>query len=40
MLDEKDEIRAGATTAFSEENQATVAKIAWLSRKVSAKAYG
>ncbi|KAJ6163833.1 hypothetical protein N7497_003812 [Penicillium chrysogenum] len=40
VLDEKDEIRAGATVAFSEENEVTVAKIAWLSRKGSAKAYG
>jgi hypothetical protein len=40
VLDEKDEIRAGAAAAFSEENEATVAKIAWLSRKESAKAYG
>ncbi|EED11818.1 hypothetical protein TSTA_109980 [Talaromyces stipitatus ATCC 10500] len=34
-----DEIRAGATAAFSEENDTTVAKIAWLSSKESAKAY-
>lgn len=40
VLDDKDEIRAGATAAFSEENEATVAKIAWLSKKESAKAYG
>lgn len=40
VLDEKDEIRAGATVAFSEENEVTVAKIAWLSRKESSKAYG
>ncbi|KAJ5454931.1 hypothetical protein N7530_002430 [Penicillium desertorum] len=40
VLDEKDEIRAGAAAAFSEENEVTVAKIAWLSRKESAKAYG
>lgn len=40
VLDEKDEIRAGAAAAFSEKNEATVAKIAWLSRKESAKAYG
>lgn len=40
VLDEKDEIRAGAAAAFSEENEATVAKIAWLSRKESTKAYG
>lgn len=40
VLDEKDEIRAGAAAAFSEENEATVAKIAWLSRKETGKAYG
>lgn len=40
VLDDKDEIRAGAAAAFSEENEATVAKIAWLSKKESAKAYG
>lgn len=40
VLDEIDEIRAGATAAFSEENEVTVAKIARLSRKESAKAYG
>ncbi|KAJ5471428.1 hypothetical protein N7530_008785 [Penicillium desertorum] len=40
VFHEKDEIRAGATAAFSEENEVTVAKIAWLSRKESAKAYG
>ena len=28
VLNEKDEIRAGAAAAFSEENEATVAKIA------------
>ncbi|KAJ5901449.1 hypothetical protein N7495_001977 [Penicillium taxi] len=40
VLDEKDEIRAGAMAAFSEENEVTVAKIAWLSSKESVKAYG
>lgn len=40
VLDEKDEIRVGAAAAFSEENEATVAKIAWLSRTESEKAYG
>jgi hypothetical protein len=40
VLDENDEIRAGAAEAFSEENETTVAKIAWLSRKESLKAYG
>ena len=40
VLDENNEIRAGAAVAFSEENETTVAKIAWLSRKENAKAYG
>jgi hypothetical protein len=40
VLDEKGELRAGVAAAFSEENEATVAKIAWLSKKDSAKAYG
>jgi hypothetical protein len=40
VLDENDEIRAGAAAAFSEENEASVAKIAWLSGKESTKAYG
>lgn len=40
VLDENDEIRVGAAAAFSEENETTVAKIAWLSRKANAKAYG
>ncbi|THC88431.1 hypothetical protein EYZ11_012124 [Aspergillus tanneri] len=40
VLDEKDAIRAGAAAAFSEENETTVAKISWLSRKESMKAYG
>jgi hypothetical protein len=40
VLDENDEIRIGAAAAFSEENETTVARIAWLSRKESAKAYG
>lgn len=39
VSDEKDETRAGATAVFSEENEVTVAKIAWLSRTESAKAY-
>ncbi|KAJ5979600.1 hypothetical protein N7481_006898 [Penicillium waksmanii] len=39
VLDKKDEIRAEAAAAFSKENETTVAKIAWLSRKDSAKAY-
>lgn len=40
VLDERGEIRAEATAVFSEENDATVAKIARLSRKENAKAYG
>jgi hypothetical protein len=40
VIDENNEVRVGAAAAFSEENEATVAKIAWLSRKESAKAYG
>ncbi|GCB24364.1 hypothetical protein AAWM_07249 [Aspergillus awamori] len=40
VLDEKDDIRVGAAAAFSEENETTVAKISWLSRKESTKAYG
>jgi hypothetical protein len=39
VLDEKDEIRAGAAEAFREENGTTVAKIAWLSKKDTPKAY-
>lgn len=40
VLDEKGDIRVGAAAAFSEENETTVAKIAWLSNKESAKTYG
>jgi hypothetical protein len=40
VLDEKDEIRAGAAEAFGEENGTTVAKIAWLSKRDVPKAYG
>jgi len=40
VLDEHDEVRAGATEAFGMENEATVAKIAWLSKKNVPKAYG
>jgi hypothetical protein len=40
VLDEKDEVRAGAAEAFGEENGATVAKIAWLSKRDVPKAYG
>jgi hypothetical protein len=40
VLDENGEIRTGAVEAFSQENETTVAKIAWLSKKTIAKAYG
>jgi hypothetical protein len=40
VLDEYDEIRVGVAPASSQENETTVAKIAWHSRKDSAKAYG
>lgn len=40
VLDENNEIQARAAAAFSEENEATVAKIAWLSKKDHVKAYG
>lgn len=40
MLDEKDGIRAEAAAVFSEENEATVAKVACFSRKDNAKPYG
>ncbi|KAJ6100341.1 hypothetical protein N7467_001876, partial [Penicillium canescens] len=39
VLDEKDKIRAEAAVTLSEENEASVAKIVWLSRKDNAKAY-
>jgi hypothetical protein len=40
VLDDKGEIQAGAAEALSQENDTTVAKIAWLSRKDVPKAYG
>ncbi|KAM9874795.1 hypothetical protein VDGL01_11116 [Verticillium dahliae] len=40
VLDENGDIRVGATEAFGQENEATVAKMSWLSRKDTAKAYG
>jgi hypothetical protein len=40
VLDENGDIQVGAAAAFGEENKTTVAKIAWLSRKENAKAYG
>jgi hypothetical protein len=39
VLDKQGKIRAGAAAAFSKENKTTITKIAWLSRKESAKAY-
>jgi hypothetical protein len=39
VLDENGDIWVGAAVAFGEENETTVAKIAWLSRKENAKAY-
>jgi hypothetical protein len=40
VLDEQGKIRVGAAAAFSKENETTIAKIAWLSNKESAKPYG
>ena len=40
VLDENDNIRDGAAEAFGQENETTVAKVAWLSRKDNGKAYG
>ncbi|TQN73583.1 hypothetical protein CSHISOI_01885 [Colletotrichum shisoi] len=40
VLDENRDIRAGAAEAFGLENDATIAKIAWLSDRSVAKAYG
>ncbi|OHE90225.1 zinc knuckle [Colletotrichum orchidophilum] len=40
VLDENGDIRAGAAEAFGVENDATIAKIAWLSDRSVAKAYG
>ena len=40
VLDEHGEIRAGAAEACGQENETTVAKIGWLSKKNIAKAYG
>jgi uncharacterized coiled-coil protein SlyX len=40
VLDDNGEIRAGAAAAFGQENETTVAKIAWLSRKDMPKPYG
>ncbi|KAI3113530.1 transcriptional regulator family: Zinc finger, CCHC-type [Penicillium roqueforti] len=40
VLDENGEVRTDVAAAFSKENETTVAKISWLSRKESEKAYG
>ena len=40
VLDEHGEIRTGAAEAFGRENETTVAKLSWLSKKSVAKAYG
>lgn len=40
VLDASGGIRAGAAEAFGRENETTVVKIAWLSKKDSPKAYG
>jgi hypothetical protein len=37
ILDDKGENRAGVTEIFNRENETTVAKIAWLSRKDTLK---
>ncbi|KAH8193570.1 hypothetical protein TruAng_012264 [Truncatella angustata] len=39
-LDENGNIRQGAAEAFGQENETTVAKISWLSKKEVPKAYG
>lgn len=40
VLDNNGEIRTGAAEAFGQENETTVAKMAWLSKKDVPKAYG
>lgn len=40
VLDETGAVRSGVTEAFGQENETTVAKVVWLSRKDVAKAYG
>ena len=40
VLDEHGEIRSGAAESFGRENETTVAKVAWLSKKNVAKAFG
>lgn len=39
VLDENNEIREGAIEGFGQENEITVAKITWLSKKEAPKAY-
>jgi hypothetical protein len=39
VLDEKDEIRAGAAEAFGGQNRTKIFKIAWLSKRDVSKAY-
>jgi len=40
VLDQDGEIRLGAAEALGEENNVSIAKVAWLSNKGAAKAYG
>ena len=40
ILDQNGEIRAGVAETLGQENETTVAKIGWLSKKSIAKAYG
>ena len=40
VLDETGNVRAGAAEAFSQENETQVVKVAWLSNREVAKAYG
>ena len=40
VLDENDETRVGAVDGIGQENEETIAKIAWLSKKEVPRAYG
>lgn len=40
MLDEHSELRTGAVEMLEKENEVSIAKISWLSRKDVQKAYG
>lgn len=40
VLDKTGAVRAGATESLGQENETTVAKVAWLSKKNTPKAYG